>query len=45
MGIERMHAASSLWLIVVGYGLLAIVALSGGVYVILSLVRMLVAGR
>ena len=43
MGIERMHAASSLWLIVVGYGLLAIVSLSGGIYVILSLVWMLAA--
>ena len=45
MGIERMHTASSLWLIVASYGLLAIVALSGGAYVILSLVRMLAAGQ
>ena len=45
MGIERMYAASLLWLILVGYGLLAIVALSGGIYVILSLVRMLAAGQ
>jgi uncharacterized membrane protein len=44
MGIERMHTASLLWLIVVGYGLLALVALSGGIYVILSLVQMLAAG-
>ena len=45
MDIERMHTASSLWLIVVAYGLLAIVVLSGGIYVILSLVQMLAAGQ
>jgi hypothetical protein len=45
MGIERMQGASLLRLVAVGYGLLAIVALSGGIYVILSLVRMLAAGR
>jgi hypothetical protein len=44
MSVERMRGASLLRLIVVGYGLLAIVALAGGVYVLLSLVRMLAAG-
>lgn len=41
MGIERVRGASLLRLIVVGYGLLAIVVLSGGIYVMLSLVQML----
>lgn len=44
MGTGRMHEDSLLWLTVAGYGLLTIAALSAGVYVILSLVRMLAAG-
>jgi len=44
MDIARTQRASLLWLTLVGYGLLAIVALSGGIYVIVSVAQMLAAG-
>jgi hypothetical protein len=44
MDIERMQRAPLLWLTLVGYGLLAIVALSSGIYVIASVAQMLAAG-